>query len=72
LDEKYKLGEINPNLKSIEFFKIKDAFSTFQEISMFLGNSLIVQNKQSEISDKDKIGKHGYDKWSFRKEPNLK
>lgn len=59
---------INPSLKKINFQKQKDPVSVNQEISMFLGGVLnSKENKMIKISDKDKIHKHGFDKWSFRK-----
>lgn len=66
-----KLGiegiEINSCLKDIQFYKVFDPFQTFQEIEMFLTGVLPNNKKISVLSDKDKIQKHGYDKWSFRK-----
>lgn len=61
---------INPLLKNYEFYKIFDAVQAFQEIQMFLGG--VLGNKEKEIvnvADKYKIAQHGFDKWSFRKEP---
>lgn len=64
---------INPNLKELQFTKVFDAFTAFQEISMFLGGVLGAGEKEIvEIEDKYKIGQHGFDKWSFRKEPTKK
>lgn len=61
---------INPNLKKYKFYKIKDAFTAYQEISMFIGGTLAVPFKPIfEISDKAKIQSHGFDKWSFKKLP---
>lgn len=64
---------INPLLKEYEFYKIFDAVQAFQEISMFIGG--VLGNKEKEIinvADKYKIAQHGFDKWSFRKEPQKK
>jgi len=61
---------VNPLLKEYEFYKVFDAFQAFQEIQMFLGG--VLGNKEKpiiEVADKYKIGQHGFDKWSFRKEP---
>lgn len=61
---------INPLLKEYEFYKVFDSFLAFQEISMFLGGVLGVGEKEIvEVADKYKIAQHGFDKWSFRKEP---
>lgn len=64
---------INPILKEYEFGRIFDAYQAFQEISMFLSG--VLGNKEKEIvqvADKYKIAQHGFDKWSFRKEPQDK
>jgi hypothetical protein len=64
---------INPILKDYEFYKIIDTFTAFQEISMFLGGVLGRGEKEIiEVDDKYKIKQHGFDKWSFRKEPENK
>ena len=65
---------INPLLKKYEFYKVFDSFTAFQEIQMFISGVLEINKKETvEISDKDKIEQHGYDKkWSFRKEPTKK
>lgn len=64
---------INPILKKWEFYKVVDAFTAFQEISMFLGGVLGIGEKEIiEIEDKYKIKQHGFDKWSFRREPEKK
>jgi len=64
---------VNPLLKKYKFYKIFDAFQAFQEIQMFLGG--VLGNKEKEIivvADKYKIEQHGFNKWSFRKEPENK
>ena len=64
---------INPLLKDYEFYKVFDAFQAFQEISMFMGGVLGRGEKEIvEVADKYKITQHGFDKWSFRKEPQKK
>lgn len=61
---------INPILKDYEFYKIFDSFQAFQEIQMFLGGVISSNEKEIiEIDDKYKIIQHGFDNWSFRKEP---
>jgi hypothetical protein len=61
---------INPLLKDYEFYKVFDTFQTFQEISMFMGGVLgSGEIEIIEVADKYKITQHGFDKWSFRKEP---
>lgn len=64
---------INPILSEYEFYKVFDSFQAFQEISMFMGGVLGRGEKEIvEVADKYKIGQHGFDKWSFRKEPQKK
>jgi hypothetical protein len=54
-------------LKHLEFYKVKDAYTAFQEISMFVGGVLPAQgNEMVEISERDKIHKAGFDAKSFR------
>jgi len=58
----------NPMLKDYEFFKVMDAQTAFQELSMFIGGVLPrTENPIVNISDKDMLIKKGFDKWSFRK-----
>lgn len=64
---------INPLLKEYQFYKLFDAVQAFQEIQMFIGGVLGNKEKQiTEVADKYKIAQHGFDKWSFRKEPKEK
>jgi hypothetical protein len=61
-------GVLNPNLKEIGFDRIKDAYTAFQDISMYLSNILIEQKPVEKIDDKHRIEQHGFDlKESFRK-----
>lgn len=60
----------NPMLKDFKFYTTMDSFTTYQNISMYIDNFLIGPPKNLiTVSDKIKIDKHGYNKWSFRKEP---
>lgn len=64
---------INPRLKDFEFYKVFDTFTAFQEIQMFISGVLGSGEKEiTEVEDKHKISQHGFDKWSFRKEPTKK
>lgn len=58
------------NLKSLEFAKIVDPYTMLQELSMFIGGVLPRDaNPMIEITDdKIKLAKHGFDKWTFRKQ----
>lgn len=78
---RYSKGEVaghgdtilNPCLRDLGFFRIKDAYAAFQEISMYLGGVLKTnENPMVSISDKDKVAKHGMDEWSFRRPPQAK
>jgi len=64
---------INPLLKDYEFYKVFDTFQAFQEVSMFMGGVLGAGEKEIvEVADKYKIGQHGFDKFSFRKDKEVK
>ncbi len=69
LDTYRQKGLINPKLKDYGFNCIKDSFTAFQEISMYLSNILVEQKEVLKIEDKYRIEQHGFDlKTSFRKE----
>lgn len=62
--------QINPpTLKDVEFFKVMDAYTIYQELEMWIGGVLPNAGRPMvTISDHDKVGKHGFDpKWSFRR-----
>jgi len=60
--------EINTDgLRNINFEKRLDPFTAMQELSMWIDNFGLLSNETVTISDKDKITKHGFDNWSFRK-----
>ena len=60
-----------PVLKDIEFFRVVTPFDAFQKIQMYLTNELAREKQMpmKPISDKLKAESHGYNEWSFRKEP---
>ena len=61
--------EINPCLKDIEFFRVMDPVTAFQELEMYISQQLCTEKETIIISDKDKIMGHGFDyKYSFRKD----
>ena len=71
LDEKVLI--LNPCLKNYGFYQVFNSASTFQEVQMYLQG--VLGNKEKEtpnLDEKHMLLKHGYDKWSFRKEPNKK
>jgi hypothetical protein len=58
----------NPVLQDTGFYRVLDTYSAFQELSMFVGGVLrSTENAMVNISNEDKIAKHGFDEWSFRK-----
>jgi hypothetical protein len=60
-------GILNARLKDFGFEKIKDSFTAFQEISMYLANILVEQKEIATVDDKHRIERHGFDlKQSFR------
>lgn len=64
---------LNPFLKDVEFYKVLDSFTAYQELDMFISGTLPQSTAMPiEIADKDKIPQHGFDKWSFRKMPESK
>jgi len=60
--------KVNICLKDFEFFKIKDAYTTFQEIQMFISGVLgNIEKDSTPLNDKEKIIAKGFDsRWSFR------
>ncbi len=58
---------INPKLADFQFYKLFDAFSTFQRISNFISGVLgDVHPPLIEVSDEVKKHKAGFDDWSFK------
>ena len=71
-DDKYPRNKqkiiLNPCLKDYGFYKIKDNYTAYQDISMFVGNDLVDdKDKQWPVDDKLKAMSKGFDKYSFRK-----
>lgn len=62
----------NPNLDDLKFQRVMDGHLLYQEINMFLGRICSPENNMVEISEKDRINQHGFDKYSFRKMPEKK
>jgi hypothetical protein len=63
---------LNAKLKTLEFYRLFDTFTAFQEIQMFLGAMAVPLKPIPEIPDKIMVEIKGFDKWSFRKEPTIK
>jgi hypothetical protein len=63
----------NARLADVEFFKIMDTYTAFQEIAMYYGGLASPEKPIPEVPDKTMVTAKGFDeKWSFRKEPNKK
>jgi hypothetical protein len=61
---------INPSLKDIDFFKVKDTYQTYQELDVWISGTLSYpQNTMVTLDDKSMLVKHGFDKWSFKTLP---
>jgi len=65
---------LNPILKDLKFQRVVDSYTAFQEISMYLGGVLGIDEVDTvDISNLDLIEQKGFDKkWSFRKHPDQK
>ena len=61
----------NPILKTLDFYKIKDAFTVHQEISQYIGGVLTNnEGLKDNLNDPQKVKKHGFDeKYGFRTRP---
>lgn len=60
----------NPILKDINFFKVKDSYTTFQEISMYMGGVLgRPEMVHAPIPNDIKRDMAGFDKHSFKQTP---
>jgi hypothetical protein len=64
----------NPNLKDLDFFRVKDNYSAYQEISQFISGVLSnTEINESNLTDKEKVTQHGFDlKYGFRTRPKNK
>lgn len=63
----------NPCLKNFQFQKVLDPVTAFQTLEQYLYGVLGGTEKEViNISDKDRIQQHGFDKHSFRKLPTKK
>jgi len=64
---------INPNLGELDFFKVKDPYSAFQEIQGYIGGVLGGSAPAMiTLSDEIKRDKQGFDNWSFKTRPGTK
>lgn len=70
----YESLVLNPCLKSLEFYKVRDPYSLFQDIQGYISGVIGIDTKPTiEISDEDKAEAKGHGgKYSFRKPPGGK
>lgn len=70
-DEKYRALKINPRLEEIEFYKVKDPITAYQDIYMFMSGVIGAPPKPPEpVDDKIKAAAKGHDgPYSFKKPP---
>lgn len=60
----------NGTLKQYEFYRVLDAFQTYQEIDMYVSGTLTTPDAPMiELTEKDRVAQHGFDKYSFRHRP---
>jgi hypothetical protein len=51
----------------MEFQKVLDPFTAYQELEMWISGVLGQNPQPLEVSDEVKIQQHGFNEWSFRK-----
>jgi hypothetical protein len=62
--------EVNPCLTLVEFYRILDPYTAYQELAMYLGKQAQPEKQIPDVPDKVMVGAKGFDKWSFRKPPS--
>lgn len=61
---------LNPSLKALEFYRVRDAIQAYQALEMFFDGRAAPENQPPVvIEDKHRIAQHGFDAHSFRKAP---
>jgi hypothetical protein len=56
-------------LGQYDVFRIMDAYTAYQEATMFMGNLAAPEKPIPQMSDEDMVGIKGFDRFSFRKPP---
>ena len=59
----------NDLLRKYEFMRVKDPYTAFQELFMYMSNLAKPEKPMPVIADEMKIQAHGMNKWSFRRPP---
>jgi len=62
----------NPVLKDYSFYKLFDSMAAYQEISMYMSNMCFPEVEINPVPDEIKAESHGFNKYSFRKDPQKK
>lgn len=63
---------LNENLSKYDFMKVKDPYTAYQELRVYVSNMAMPEKPMPIIPNDMRIHTHGFDKWSFRKEPTGK
>lgn len=71
-DDRRPYIEYNALLSQWEFYRVFDPHKTYQEISMYLGNMAFPDRPIPHVSDEDMAAAKGFDRFSFRKNPQKK
>jgi len=59
--------EVNPNLADLNFQRVVEPYTAYQEVDMFLGNQLVGNfEPMPDFGDELKRDAHGMDDWSFK------
>jgi hypothetical protein len=62
--------EYNALLRSVEFYRVMEPYTAFQEVSMYMGNMAMPEKPIPQLDDVTLAESKGFDKkWSFRREP---
>lgn len=61
--------QVCPVLSMYQFFRVIHPWQAYQALYMFLSNQANPERSVVTASDKDRVAKHGFDDWSFRKLP---
>jgi hypothetical protein len=59
----------NECLKELEFFRLIETYTAYQELQMFFGAMAQPNKPIPRVSDKDMASIKGFDQWCFRKPP---
>ena len=64
---------VTPSLRDIQFHRVMDPFTAYQEIEMYLSGILGLSDPETvHIDDKHMAQQKGFDEWSFKRLPKKK